>query len=361
MDNWIVGKKEIIDKNTNFYLEFERLQESQISKRFNAKKFKFKVSLHPKNKKKLILSDDNVDYVLEGLLKIFEKIKNSFKKRNGKAYIQVNLTFDGLKKVYLKSGIINLFDIHSKNIVYWLINQLDQVEQSSEDLVFSNNFLCDFMVIQTKHPSGKMDFIHRSSCRSSFSRQSYLHSSNLKLGLFFTNLIRQGYVDMKLFFSEIFEESNCLLVSMYFGIIFQKNDFNFNQTIVFIYKNFENTISFESDLKKHYKIFNMDYLKTKQLSFTLNYLSNKIKKDILLFSICKNYLPSMHYSTENYKHKYPIKIIFESNHAMFIFDNNNLERKRSYFCDFCRKSFSSTTILMHKCKRGKCINCFLYK
>ena len=105
----------------------------------------------------------------------------------------------------------------------------------------------------------------------------------------------------------------------------------------------------------------MDYLKTKQLSFTLNYLSNKIKRDILLFSISKHDLPIMYYSTGNYKNKWPIKILIESNHTMFIFDNNNLEKKRSCFCDFCRKSFSSTTILMHKCKGDKCINCFLYK
>ena len=361
MDNWTVGQKEKIDKNSNFYLEFERLKGSEISKRFNAENFKFKVSLKPKHNKILLLNDDNVNYVMKGLLNIFEKIRKSFRKRNGKAYIQINLTFDGLKKVYLKSGIINLFDKHSKNIVYWIINQLNQVEQSSEDLVFSNNFVCDFMVIQTNHPCGKMNFIQKSSYKSSFSKQSYMHCLTLKLGLFFNTIIKQGYVDMKMFFSDIFEESNCLLVSIYFGIIFQNNNFDFSQTIGYIYRNFKNTISFESEFKKHYNVCNMDYLKTKQLSFTLNYLSNKIKRDILLFSISKHDLPIMYYSTGNYKNKWPIKILIESNHTMFIFDNNNLEKKRSCFCDFCRKSFSSTTILMHKCKGDKCINCFLYK
>jgi hypothetical protein len=86
-----------------------------------------------------------------------------------------------------------------------------------------------------------------------------------------------------MFFSDIFEESNCLLVSIYFGIIFQNNNFDFSQTIGYIYRNFKNTISFESEFKKHYNVCNMEYLKTKQLSFTLNYLSNKIKRDILLF------------------------------------------------------------------------------
>ena len=360
MDEWIVGKKEVIHANPNFNLEFERLKGSEISKCFNAENFKFKVSLHPNNKGKLVLSDDNVNYVLEGLLKIFERIRKVFKKRNGKAYIQINLTFDGLKKVYLKSGIINLFDRHSKNIVYWLVNQLDQVEQSSDDLVFSNNFVSDFIVIQTNHPSGKMDFIYHSTFRSSVSKKVYLYSSSLKLGAFFNNLIKRGYVDMKMYFNDIFEESNCIFISIYFGILYHKHDVNFNKTISFINEKFESTISFENDFKKQYKITNSEYLRTKEISFTLNYISNKIKKDIFLFSITHNNLAKMYYATGNYKNKLPIKLLVDNNHCLFIFDKNNLEKKRFTFCDFCRKSYSTTNISMHKCKREKCMNCYLY-
>ena len=51
MDHWAVGQKEKINDNSNFYLEFERLKGCQISKRFNAKNYKFKVSLKQKIKR----------------------------------------------------------------------------------------------------------------------------------------------------------------------------------------------------------------------------------------------------------------------------------------------------------------------
>ena len=85
----------------------------------------------------MLLDGKNIDHVREALMEIFQNVKKTFKRNEGPAYIQVNLSFDGLKKLYLKSGIVPLFDKHSKNVVFWLINQLDQVEQSSENLVFS--------------------------------------------------------------------------------------------------------------------------------------------------------------------------------------------------------------------------------
>ena len=112
--NLVVGKQEVIHDNTHFSLQLERIKGADISNKFNADSYKFKVSLHSKNRGNLIIDDDNVNYVLKGLLIIFDRIRNCFKKKNGKAYIQINLTFDGLKKVYLKSGIVNLFDRHSK-------------------------------------------------------------------------------------------------------------------------------------------------------------------------------------------------------------------------------------------------------
>ena len=68
----------------------------------------------------------------------------------------MNLSFDGLKKEFLKSGIVDLFgNVNSKNIVFWVINQLDQVNQSSDNLIFSNNLFIDFILVKTVKPKGK--------------------------------------------------------------------------------------------------------------------------------------------------------------------------------------------------------------
>ena len=358
MNNWKVGIKEKLNSNPNFILYIERLKGAVISKRFNAENFKFKVSLEPLKEKKIILNDQNVDYVRESLMTIFEKIKRSFKKRNGKTYIQLNLSFNGLKKVFLKSGIVDLFDPHSKNIVFWLINQLDQVQQSSEDLVFSNNFVCDFILIKTNHPNGKMDLITNSGFRSNNSKNNYFLSVSKKFNVFFSNYVKQGFVDMKLFFNDIFEDTNCLFVSIYFGVLFNINSQDFKRTIDFVNDQFQSIVTFEKKFKTKYKIFDEAYLKTKTISYVLHYLSIRIKQDILLFSFLNGNNLKMFYATDNYKNTLPIKLLLDKNHCVFIFDYTNLEGKRFIFCDFCRKSF--TNIIQHKCKRDKCINCHLY-
>ena len=73
----------------------------------------------------------------DGIEHIFDNLKLSYKKRDGPFYIQMNLGFDGLKKEFSKSGIVDLFgNVNSKNIVYCVINHLDQVNQSSNNLIF---------------------------------------------------------------------------------------------------------------------------------------------------------------------------------------------------------------------------------
>ena len=68
----------------------------------------------------MILDGKNIDYVRDALIEIFENVKKTFKKNEGPAYIQVNMSFDGLKKLYLKSGIVPLFDKHSKMLYFGL-------------------------------------------------------------------------------------------------------------------------------------------------------------------------------------------------------------------------------------------------
>ena len=358
MNKWKIGSKEKFISNNLFYLLVERLETKKISPKFEATNFKFKLTLNSKKETNLYLNDKNVNYLRKGLIILFDKIKKSFKKRDGKFYIQLNLSFEGLKKVFLKSGIIDLFDVHSKNIVYWLINQLDQVEQSSEDLVFNNNFFCDFIVVKTNHPNGKLNFFKSKLYKSNNSKINFYKTSKLKLNLFFNNQIKQGFIDMKLFFNDMFDEVNCIFVSIFFGILLNENNVDLTKTLEFIKDTYKTSIDFENEFIKKYKIFDKEYLKTKTLTFLLNHISNKIKTTILLFSNKNENFVKVIYKTDEYINKLPIKLLFDNNHCIFIIDNNNLEGKRLCFCDFCFKSFSN--IKLHKCQRKKCINCHLY-
>lgn len=361
MNDWKEGHDFIMSETPNFKLSVKRLENKNVSKKFNVDFFKFKVKLDSiTTKKDLSLNDDNIDYVREALMQIFKKVKSSFQKKNGPAYIQLNLSFDGLKKTFLKSGITPLFDKHSSNIVYWLINQLDQVEQSSENLVFSNNFFCDFIVIKTKQPKGKFNVSLTSKCNSKTSKTNYLLTKHLQLNIFFIDLMKQGFIDMKLFFNELYidDTANCQLLSIYFGLLYQENNCNIKETITYIQNNFDNTIDFENNFINRYGLFSVNYLLTKTISYFLSHISEKIKKDILVFKQQSPTNKYIMYSTKNYPKKLPIKLFLNQNHISFICDNTNLEKKRSIFCDFCRKSF--TNIQTHRCDRKKCINCNLY-
>ena len=137
-----------------------------------------------------------------------------------------------------------------------------------------------------------------------------------------------------------------------------KNNFDLKQTITFIQNNYNSAFNFQKCFIKTYKIFDINYLRTKTLTFGLCHLSEKIKKDILLFSNDGQQTLKLIYSTTNFDNSLPIKLFQKNNHIVFICDNINLERKKSVFCDFCQKSY--TNIRIHKCKRKKCKNCNLY-
>ena len=156
INDWEIGQSEVLLQTPIYSLKVKREVGKKIPKNFNAENIKFKVGLylHNKKTKELSLNDKSIQSLKDGLLKIFYIIKKSYTKRNGPIYIQLNLGFNGLKKIYLKSGIVNLFDKTSHNVVFWLINQLDQVEQSSDNLVFTKNFECDFLLLRTVHPAG---------------------------------------------------------------------------------------------------------------------------------------------------------------------------------------------------------------
>ena len=72
MNSWTVGSSHILGDNPNFKLSVKRLEN---------KYFKFKVNIDSiKKGQHLILDEKNVDYVRDILMKMFKKVKNSFKK-----------------------------------------------------------------------------------------------------------------------------------------------------------------------------------------------------------------------------------------------------------------------------------------
>lgn len=190
MTDWKIGHILNVKINKKNLLKVERIEEKKINNKLNIKNFKFQVNMNKKNTD-LILDGKNIDYVRDALIEIFENVKKTFKKNEGPAYIQVNMSFDGLKKLYLKSGIVPLFDKHSKNVVFWLINQLDQVDQSSENLVFTKNFVVDFIVVKTKQPKGKFNLITTNNYKSNFSKVTFFSLSQIKLNFFFYEFIKR--------------------------------------------------------------------------------------------------------------------------------------------------------------------------
>ena len=362
MTDWKIGHILNVKINKRIFLKVERIEEKKTNNNLNIKNFKFKVNIKSINKENtdLILDGKNIDYVREALIEIFQNVKKTFKRNEGPAYIQVNLSFDGLKKLYLKSGIVPLFDKHSKNVVFWLINQLDQVEQSSENLVFTKNFVVDFIVVKTKQPKGKFNIITTNNYKSKFSKLTFLSLSQIKLNIFFMNLLKEGLVDMKLLFDEFYidEISNCQLISIYFGVLYHDNQCDMKKTITFIKKNFNNVLEFEKKFISDYKLLSREYLQKQKLTYVLSHISKLIKKDILIFLQKNEFTRKLIFTTSLFKDSLPIKLLLSDDHIRFIYDQCNLQEKNKTFCDFCLKSFQN--IKLHKCKRKKCINCNLY-
>ena len=363
MNKWTIGEKNILVKNKKFNLSAERVVSKKINKKFNSEIFKFKIKLqfHDNINNLLELNDSNIDTLKDGLEKIFNKVKSSYRKRDGPFYIQMNLSFDGLKKEFLKSGIVDLFgNVDSKNIVYWLINQLDQVNQSSDNLIFSNNLFIDILIIKTVKPSGKNNDCSKIFTISKFSDSISKIVKKIKNNYFFINEIKKGFVDMSLYFEEqFFEDSfNCILISIYFGLIYDKFNNDMKKTLIYIDSKFRSLEHFQKIFIKEYNLFEIGFFSGKTNIKLYDYISKIIKKNILIFVKKKNNSCKLIYST-NHKNINCLKILIEEDHCKFVFNNINLEQKNKTFCDYCLKSFFK--INLHKCKREKCINCFFYK
>ena len=363
MDKWPLKQTKKIYKSKHFDIIAERIESKELNPKFNSKILRFKIKLDLKTHLNdgLLLNDLNIDILKEALENIFIQLKNNFKKRDGPYYIQMNLAFNGLKKKFIKSGIVDLFgNIESHNIVYWVLNQLDQVAQSSDNLIFSNGFFIDFIIVKTIKPRGRHQYFSNKFIISKYAKDTARLVSNMKKNYFFLNEIFKGYVDMSLYFeNNVFEDNfTCILISIYFGIIFQENNNDMKRTLTYINSRFINLEQFQKSFITRFGLNMTEYYNDKTNIKLYQYISEKIKRNISLFVKSSDDTCRVIYTTELVNCAY-IKIIIENSHCKFIFNNNNLEKKKKTFCDYCQKSFYK--IKQHKCKRKKCLNCFLYK
>ena len=363
MDKWPLKQTMTIYKNKHFDITAERIESKALNPKFNSQILKFKIKLDLKTDLNygLILNDSNIDILKVGLENIFMKLKNNFKKRDGPFYIQMNLRFDGLKKEFIKSGIVDLFgNVNSKNIIYWVLNQLDQVAQSSDNLIFSDGFFVDFLIIKTVKPKGRQDYCTNQFSTSKYTKDTARSVSNMKKNYFFVNEILKGYVDMSVYFEHnIFEDNfTCMLISIYFVIIFQETNNDMKKTLNFINSRFINLEQFQKSFISRFKLDMIQYYNNKPNLKLYEYISNRINRNISIFIKSSDETCRVIYTTSLKNCPY-IKILIERNHCKFIFNNMNLEKKNKSFCDYCQKSFYN--IKKHKCIRKKCLNCFLYK
>ena len=272
----------------------------------------------------------------------------------------MNLSFDGLKKEFLKSGIVDLFgNVNSKNIVYWVINQLDQVNQSSDNLIFSNNLFIDFILVKTVKPKGKSINSLEVGTVSKYALRIYKIVDKFNANYFFNIELKKGVVDMSIFFktSVINESYNCVLISIYFALLFDKFKKDMKQTLMFISSKFKSVVHFENCFKREYNLDHFNFHNHNKNSSNYDHIANKIKRNILIFVKKCNNTCKLVYSTKNKDFDF-IKLVIDNNHCKFVFNNINLEEEKKTFCDYCNKSFSK--IKSHKCKRDKCEHCFKF-
>ena len=100
MNKWKIGESQILVKNNKFNLSAKRVESKVVIKHFNSQIYKFKIDLivNQYTNNQLELNDGNIDLLKDGIEHIFDNLKLSYKKRDGPFYIQMNLSFDGLKR-----------------------------------------------------------------------------------------------------------------------------------------------------------------------------------------------------------------------------------------------------------------------
>ena len=132
MNKWDKSDKIEFDLNKNFYITTEKISGSKISQRkYGLDDYKYDVEIKPKQSDQksleLHLNETNTNILYDVLKEIFQYVKKCYIEKTDKdSTIQLDISFEGLKKKWIKSGPVRLFDDQSKSIVDWVVANLDR-------------------------------------------------------------------------------------------------------------------------------------------------------------------------------------------------------------------------------------------
>ena len=141
-------ERNILLKNKSFVYSYS--EKTRKLKNFNIHRIQYEVKLTI-SKNKTITVKDNPS-LRDALKKLLLLIRAKAEFRNSSIfYYDIDLSFSGLNKQWLKSG---LFRLNSDKGIYWLLSQLDQVCQSDSSLSFNNQFKCNVFIVRSSYLSG---------------------------------------------------------------------------------------------------------------------------------------------------------------------------------------------------------------
>ena len=124
----IMEDNKIIITNKNFRLILNRTKTKILPKKIDAKEFIFYCSIEPINADKILLDDENLSFLRKALLKLLNVIKKEFKDdRNTTYYGGLGVSFQNLKKKWIRSDVKSINSALAKNIVYNTMNKIGEL------------------------------------------------------------------------------------------------------------------------------------------------------------------------------------------------------------------------------------------
>ena len=210
-------------------------------------------------------------------------------------------------------------------------------------------------------PEGFAPVLFRKRSQFSVSQARILRKMCKACPPLFAKSVESGQIDINhLFLSRDQNEGQCILNSVYFGIIFYKFNQNILSTTSYILNKYSNLEQFTKGFLQKYPHFDIQEYRKKNIVQSVQYIAKVVKHRILVFGseqIDKQYL--LFKTSQKIQNRTPLTLLFLENHAFFIYDFKNLTAKGKTFCRFCLKSVCS--LVSHICaKRRKCLSCLRF-
>ena len=142
------------------------------------------------------------------------------------------------------------------------------------------------------------------------------------LSAVFVKSIQSGFVDLNLYFRDD-NQINCILSSIYFGLLWLQCNQDIKQAIMNIAVRFKSKQEFVNSFHAEYCKFNLEKFNRLSHLRALNYISYIIKRQIILFVTTNGQSFKFRYHTGyRNKAKEPLCIMcdLKANHTVFMFD-----------------------------------------